>query len=101
MPLPSRSIERFVHALARATSANRWSAEYDANCAIGVDARDACCDNGAFEIGGLGGVRKVRRWTGPHRRSAMKATYAEPALARYRDSVTELMEAGEPFSAVG
>jgi hypothetical protein len=30
----------------------------------------------------------------------MGATYAEPALARYRDSVTELMEAGEPFGAV-
>jgi hypothetical protein len=30
----------------------------------------------------------------------MEATYAEPALARYRDSVTELMEAGEPFGAV-
>ena len=30
----------------------------------------------------------------------MRATYAEPALARYRDSVTELMEAGEPFGAV-
>jgi dihydroneopterin aldolase len=30
----------------------------------------------------------------------MKATYAEPALARSRDSVTELMEAGEPFGAV-
>jgi hypothetical protein len=30
----------------------------------------------------------------------MTATYAEPALARYRDSVTELMEAGEPFGRV-
>jgi hypothetical protein len=30
----------------------------------------------------------------------MTATYSEPALARYRDSVTELMEAGEPFGAV-
>jgi hypothetical protein len=29
----------------------------------------------------------------------MTATYAEPARARYRDSVTELMEAGEPFGA--
>jgi hypothetical protein len=28
------------------------------------------------------------------------ATYAEPAMARYRDSVTELMEAGERFGAV-
>jgi hypothetical protein len=28
------------------------------------------------------------------------ATYAEPAWARCRDSVTELMEAGEPFAAV-
>jgi hypothetical protein len=30
----------------------------------------------------------------------VEATYAEPALARYRDSVTELMEAGESFGAV-
>jgi len=30
----------------------------------------------------------------------MSETYAEPALASYRDSVTELMEAGEPFGAV-
>ena len=30
----------------------------------------------------------------------MRATNAEPTLARYRDSVTELMEAGEPFGAV-
>jgi hypothetical protein len=30
----------------------------------------------------------------------MEATYAEPAVARYRDSVMELMEAGEPFGAV-
>jgi hypothetical protein len=26
--------------------------------------------------------------------------YAEPALARYRDSITDLMEAGEPFGLV-
>jgi hypothetical protein len=30
----------------------------------------------------------------------MEATYAQPTLAGYRDSVTELMEAGEPFGAV-
>ena len=30
----------------------------------------------------------------------MRATNAEPALARYRDWVTELMEAGEPFGSV-
>jgi hypothetical protein len=30
----------------------------------------------------------------------MTATYPEPALARYRDSVTALMTAGEPFGAV-
>jgi hypothetical protein len=30
----------------------------------------------------------------------MTATYADPALARYRDSVTALMEAGEPFGSV-
>jgi len=30
----------------------------------------------------------------------MGETYAEPALARYRDLVTELMGAGEPFGAV-
>jgi hypothetical protein len=30
----------------------------------------------------------------------MSEIYAEPALAPYRDWVTELMEAGEPFGAV-
>ena len=32
--------------------------------------------------------------------SAMSETCAEPALARYRDSVTDLTEAGEPFGVV-
>jgi hypothetical protein len=30
----------------------------------------------------------------------MGETYADPALSRRRDSVTGLMEAGEPFGAV-
>jgi hypothetical protein len=30
----------------------------------------------------------------------MSETYAGPALASYRDSVTERMEAGEPFGEV-
>jgi hypothetical protein len=30
----------------------------------------------------------------------MSETYAGPALASYRDDVTELMEAGEPFGEV-
>ena len=30
----------------------------------------------------------------------MSETYAGPALASYRDNVTELMEAGEPFGEV-
>ena len=30
----------------------------------------------------------------------MRETYAEPALDGYLDSVTELMEAGQPFGAV-
>lgn len=30
----------------------------------------------------------------------MGETYSEPAVARYRDTVTELVEAGEPFGAI-
>jgi hypothetical protein len=30
----------------------------------------------------------------------MSETYARPAMAGYRDAVTELLEAGEPFGEV-